>query len=82
MSDMIITSEDLRSIMLVVKQIMDKVRPSVTVSEDDMRSITWGSLSLLRKINTNFDSDVYDWLLMMKNLGHPVVSSSEEESKE
>ena len=83
MSDMIITSEDLRSVMLVIRSIMDKVRPSVTITEDDMRSITWGIFSLLRKVNPNFDSDVYDWLLTVKNLGHPVTApSSEEESIE
>ena len=80
MSDITISSQDLRSIVMVVGSIAEKIRLSVT--EDDMRSITWGSLSLLRKINTNFDQDVFDWLLMMKNLGHPVTAPSEEESSE
>jgi len=77
MSDITISSQDLRSIVMVVGSIAEKIRLSVT--EDDMRSITWGSLSLLRKINTNFDQDVFDWLLMMKNLGHPVTAKEDSE---
>ena len=79
MSDITISSQDLRSIVMVVGSIAEKIRLSVT--EDDMRSITWGSLSLLRKISTNFDQDVFDWLLMMKNLGHPVTASEEDEDE-
>jgi len=79
MSDITISSQDLRAVMLVIGSIADKIRPSVTVSEDDMRSITWGIFSLLRKVNPNFDQDVYDWLLTVKNLGHPVTAPSSEE---